>query len=441
MADYFEQLVSRLDCIPLSIDVLQQITLLLEQHTERDFLSQAFVTLEHWTWQSLRQCDEEWIDHMAVSTFFQHLAALNKKLVFIEEGIELDTKVVLLLPASVELVDEIFQRIEQRTNDNDPYISLVALWLDNISFLLHEYPQLNKLPMIIHINEYIAEHFLMRDLFRMYLVQASLNLFTIKQLFYIKSCSFSLNAYFYTNPQHFPYTTDQILAQIGTDFLRLVQQLSPTVESWSGECLAAITHLIGFVRAFIWWEGEKSTKIEALFRTEQSLCDFIRAMVRIIAHQPFHQHLMSQWFNDETILMDAVLLFLMNFLQSQNINWFFRSIKELPDLLLGLTELQVYYRIYLCAYGILSEILTDDNLKELKITDSIRVFFFHMLEEAWRNPTKKYKQIPIIYFLRGKFFSGWDATEICFASRFLELIKERFYTTRNRPFSQNNLAN
>ena len=403
MADYFEQLVSRLDCVPLSIDVLQQITLLLEQQTLPDFLSQAFVTLEQWAWQALRQCD-----HADYSTFFYRLGEVNKKLIFVQDGIDLEMKEILLLPSTVELIDEIFQQIEQRTDDNDPYISLVALWLDNLSFLLHEYPQLNKSPMIVHINEYFAEHFLMSEQFRVYLTQVALNRFTNRQLFYVKSCSFSLNAYFYTNPQQFPYTTEQMLAQVGGVYLQMIQQLSATVESWGRECLTAVAHLIGFVRAFIWWEGENGAKIKFLFPTEQSLCDYIQALIRIIAYEPFHQQLMSQWFNDETILMDAALLALMNIVQSQNINWFFRSIKQLPDLLLGFAEAHVYYRIYLCAYGILSEILTDEHLKELKITDSIRVFFFNVLVQAWEHPTKKYKQIPISYLLRGEFFAEME---------------------------------
>ena len=67
------------------------------------------------------------------------------------------------------------------------------------------------------------------------------------------------------------------------------------------------------------------------------------------------------------------------------------------------TDSSIYYRISLCAYGILSEILTDEHLKELKITHSLRHFFFNILEQAWHNPTKKYKQIPITYLLRGQF--------------------------------------
>ncbi|CAF4128250.1 unnamed protein product, partial [Adineta steineri] len=91
----------------------------------------------------------------------------------------------------------------------------------------------------------------------------------------------------------------------------------------------------------------------------------------------------------------------MNIIELQNINWFFRSITQLPDILLTLAETSKYYRIYLCAYGILGEVLTDEHLKALKITDNIRDFFFTMLEEAWYDPSKEYKNIPIAYFLRG----------------------------------------
>jgi hypothetical protein len=112
---------------------------------------------------------------------------------------------------------------------------------------------------------------------------------------------------------------------------------------------------------------------------------------------------MMQWLNDETILLDSILLSLMNIVQTQNILWFFRSMAQLPSILLKLADLSAYFRIGLCTYGLLSEILTDENLKALKFTDTKKFLYFNLLEQAWRDPSKKFKQIPIIYFLKGKF--------------------------------------
>jgi len=66
------------------------------------------------------------------------------------------------------------------------------------------------------------------------------------------------------------------------------------------------------------------------------------------------------------------------------------------------TETSVFDKICLYAYGILGEILTDEQLKDLKIVDSIQRYFYNMLEQAWQHPSKKCEQIPIIYLLRGK---------------------------------------
>jgi hypothetical protein len=328
-------------------------------------------------------------------------------LVFNQDNIEDDVKASLLIPETVEQINTISQRIERSDDDNDLFITLARLWIDNLSFLVHEYPQSGYSPMIVHINQYLVGHFIMTEQFKNYLtqLQQSSPVFTAKLLFYTKTCPFSLNAFFYANPQSFDYTSDQVLKNIGDEYLQTVQVQSSTVELWSKEMLACMTHLIGFMRAFLWWEGEKGTKLKVLFHTENILCEYTQAIIRIIGYQPFHKCIMTQWMNDETILLDSTLLFLMNIVQTENISWFFSSMTQLPDLLLKLADASAYYWICLCAYGILSEFLTDEHLNNLNITDTIRQFFFNILEQAWHNPSKKYKQIPITYFLRGKFMS------------------------------------
>jgi hypothetical protein len=214
-----------------------------------------------------------------------------------------------------------------------------------------------------------------------------------------------LNVYFYTNPHSFDYTPEQILQHIGQEYLQMIQIHSYTVQSWSKELLACITHLIGFMRALLWWNGEKGTGLKILLPTQKILCQYIQAVIRIIDYKPLYTSIVAQWSNDETILMDSILLSLMNIVQTQKINRFFRSLTQLPDILLEVTELTAYFRIYLCAYGILSEMLTDEHLKELKFSDSTNMFFFDLLEQAWHDPSKHYKQIPIIYFLCGEFLN------------------------------------
>jgi hypothetical protein len=221
----------------------------------------------------------------------------------------------------------------------------------------------------------------------------------------MKTCPFSLHIYFYSNPKIFNYTPEEVVKKIGDDYLQMIHNQSYTVELWSKELFTCIAHLIGFMRAFLWWDGEKGVKLKLLFPKEKILCDYIRALIRIISYQTFYKSLMTQWYNDETILIDSILLVLMNIVQTQNINWYFQSMTHLSDILLKLVELNVFSRIYLCAYGILSGTLTDEHLKELKITNNIGIVFFDMLEQAWHDPSKRYKQIPINYLLNGLIIS------------------------------------
>jgi len=422
----FGQLVAVFDLSSLSIDVLQQITFLLKQQTDESlssFVSQAYeslVILEHKIWQLLSLYSPEWFNQSCCLEFFQTFASFNKRLIFDQENIKNDIKISLLIPGTIDQINNIFRQIQQ---SNDTFITVASLWFDNLSFFVHECPQLAHLPIIIHINQYFGHQFLMTEQFKSYLTQLgksqlSSSIFTAKQLFYMKTCSFSLNAYFYSNPRTYNYTPNEVLKNIGDEYLQMVQVQSHSVESWSKELLGCIAHLIGFMRAFLWWNAENGENLKILFPTQKLLCEYIVAAFRIIQYQPLYKYIMAQYSNDETILMDSILLFLMNIVQTQNINCFFRSIPQVPTILMKLTELS-YFRIYLCAYGILSEILTDENLKELKFSESVKVFFFNMLEQAWHDPSKRYKQIPISYLLKGNPFKNESTSilhkfKICF---------------------------
>jgi hypothetical protein len=413
MDSNFEELVATFNLSFLSIDVLRRITFILKQHTNELLSSfvlqvyQSLVILEHKIWELLSLNSSEWFSQLDCLEFFQTFAVFNKKLIFDQNNIKDDIKISLFIPQTIDQINNIFQQIKQINDDNDPFITIASLWFNNLTFFVHEYPRLGQLPMIIHINQYFGHHFLMSEQMKFYLIQLqqsqiSSSIFTAKQLFYMETCSFSLNSYFFTNPQTFEYTPDQVLSYIGNEYLQMIEVQSYTVQLWSKELLACISHWIAFMRAFLWWEGEKGTKMKVLLSTEKILYDYIQALIRIIDYKPFYQYIMTQRFNDETILIDSILVSLMNIVQTQNINWFFRSITQLPDMLMNMAQVSVYYRIYLCAYGILSEILTDEHLKGLRISDSIRMFFFDMLEQAWHDPSHKYQQIPISYFLRGK---------------------------------------
>jgi len=215
-------------------------------------------------------------------------------------------------------------------------------------------------------------------------------------------CSFSLKTYFYTKPPSFPFTASQIFQEIGNDYLQMIQTHTYNIDSWSNELLTCIAHLIGFICACCWWGRKDRELMRILFPTEQILCEYIKALIRIIDYEPFHKRMKARRSNKETMLIDAILFALHNIVQARYINWFFRSMTQLPDILLKLAESSTYYRICLCIYSIFGEILTDEQLRGLKFTDTMSSLFFHMLEDAYHHPLKKYRQIPITHLLKGK---------------------------------------
>jgi hypothetical protein len=200
----------------------------------------------------------------------------------------------------------------------------------------------------------------------------------------------------------FPYTADGIICYLGDDYLQIMNVRSHTVETWSEELLGCIAQLTGLVCGCCWWDGEKRTQMKILLPTEQITCDHIEDLIRIVGHKPFYERTKSVRSNDETTLMDSIFMILIITVQTHNINWFFRSNTTIRDTIISAAEASLNDEVSLCGYGILGEALADEDLKDLKISDNISDYFFNILEEAWHNPSKKYKQIPILYLLRGK---------------------------------------
>ncbi|CAF4132000.1 unnamed protein product [Adineta steineri] len=196
-------------------------------------------------------------------------------------------------------------------------------------------------------------------------------------------------------------TADELVHWIRDDYLQIVHIHSRTVALWSKELLGCMTQLISFVGGLCWWDGHNGTQIKVLLVTEQTICDHIEDLIRIIDYRPFHKEMKSVRSNDETSIMDAALMILMSIVKTQNVSWFFRSNVSIQNALSTLGEEALYDEICLSVYSILSEVLSDEQLKSLKIANNMGVFFFNMLEKAWHHPLKKYRQIQIEYLLQG----------------------------------------
>ncbi|CAF1311898.1 unnamed protein product [Didymodactylos carnosus] len=349
MEDKFEQLVAALTVSSPSTNVLHQIILLLEQQTSESltpFVSQSFqslLTLEQWTWQVLSKDSHQCIGEPNYSEFFHTLASFNKTLILQYDGIEADTKASLLIPDGIHPIDDIFGLIEKSDDENDSFLIIVSLWFENLVYFLHEYPQFEISPLIAHINQYMASRILMTDQYKFYLsqlrqAQLPQSIFTAKQQFYINTCSFSLGSYLLRKPETFTYTPNEMLHHICDGFSEIIFVHSENVESWSKEFVTCIARLLVLVSGCCLWAREKRLHVDILFPTEQIICKYIDALIHIIGQKQFLGLITAQRSNDETILVDISLLFLMHIAQSQNLNSFFRSKTSLPDILLTIAE-------------------------------------------------------------------------------------------------------
>jgi hypothetical protein len=170
----FEQLITAFNVTPFSTDVLQSITAILEQQQQTDellssFVSQTYqslISLEQKIWQLLTSNSHECFSQSSCLEFFQTFASFNKKLIFNQNNIEDDIKILFLVPQTIDQINSIFQQIEESNDTDDPFITVASYWFDNLTFFVHEYPRLGHLPIIIHINQYFGQHFLMSEAFK-----------------------------------------------------------------------------------------------------------------------------------------------------------------------------------------------------------------------------------------------------------------------------------
>ncbi|CAF1436923.1 unnamed protein product [Rotaria sordida] len=210
-----------------------------------------------------------------------------------------------------------------------------------------------------------------------------------------------LTAYFSLTPQDFLYTAEQIIEHIADDYAQIILVHSYTVKSWSRELLGCISSLIGLICACCWWGREEAHHIKKIVSTDLTLYDHVSALIRIISYKPFHKCIDGQWPNVETILIDSIITFLRGAIDAEKLSCFIRLTTSLPDTLTSLVQTAPYDRIVLCAHGLLAEILTDEQLKELKIVRNIRRSCFDIIEQAWKDPSQKYQHIPLVHILRG----------------------------------------
>ncbi|CAF3732114.1 unnamed protein product [Adineta steineri] len=413
MENNFEKLIADFLLTPSSNNILNQIIVHLQQQTDEllpSFISQSFqslLILEQWTWKLLGEESSEWIKQSDYLELLDTLTLFNLTLIFHNNDIDTDIKFSLLIPENTEIIDKIFNEIEKIEDHNDPFLRIISRWFDNLSYLVHEHAQFPISPIIIHLCQHIGHNYILNDQYKFYLTQLCQtqipqSIFTTKQLFYIKTCSFLFRMYICSKLDKSPFKGYELLERYGNDYLKIILAHYHTVNSWSKELLTCITHLIDFICACCWWGEDNALYIQMLIPPEPIFYEYIQGLIQIIGEKTFHERITSQWCNDETILIDSTLIFFLgSLLQIKDLSCFIRSETILSNIILAIAQQSCYDRISLCAYGILAEILSDEQLKELKITHNISEFFFRILELAWHHPTQRCKRIPIPQLLRG----------------------------------------
>lgn len=368
---------------------------------------QSILTLEHWAWQLLSQNSYQWLKKTNYHELFQTLALFNKNLIFYYDNIEVNMKVSLIVPETIECLNGIFENLDKIIDENNSYITIVSYWFDNLSYLAREMSEFEKCNIISYVNRHIARNFIMTNKYKLYLTKLHQlpvlqSVFTAKQLFYVKTCSLSLSSYLFAVSEDFPYSAEDMFRHFGKDFIQIILLHTYNIESWSPQLFTCITYLYTFFSTCCWWGGKKSSAIKIIFPDEPAVCEYVDALIRILSCKSLYQYITPRRSNDQTILLDTVLFSLLNVAQLEDFTWFLRSKTSLSATILTVAETSVCEKISLCAYGILGEILSNQCLKELQISDSVSIFLFNMLEQAWKHPLKKYKQIPIFNLLKGK---------------------------------------
>ena len=408
MEDQFKQLIVDLVQAACSTTTIGEIIVLLQKQ-ENDAMTSlvrqahpSVLILEQWAWQWLGQQPTRSISQPYYLKLLDTLASWNMRLIFNVNDVGAEIKASLLIPENIECLNQIFARIDSMVDPNDCSFRLISRWLDNLCYLLHKYSAFRTLPTIIHIQQHVARHYLISDQFQLYLTELqqgdlSPSFFTGRQLFYMKTCSF-LGCVDDDSFQPGVY-----LHRYGQDYLRIIVLHQPTVHCWSASLLTCIAHLTNLISACCWCGQERAVLGQRLVSAGQLFYDYLQALASILAYEPFQQQINSSWPNNETILIDATLVFIFGALsQINNLDSFIRSQTSLADTLLSIAQKSSYDRISICAYGILVKILSDQQLREMKITQSTFDYFFGILEYAWKRPMQRYKQMSITHLLTGK---------------------------------------
>ncbi|CAF1266366.1 unnamed protein product [Rotaria sordida] len=412
-----EQLISKVVIAP-SDDVLCDLSYFFIEAQNYDLnilistLFDPLFTLENWAWKVLSRDSREWNDdEQQYFDLFHNISSFNKRIILSHNDVH--TKESLLLPTNTDIIDGIFEQFKQRTDENERFLTIIYSWFDNLSLLMHEHIECASISIIIYINQRIISDIIMTDQFKIYLneLQDSYPLFTMKQVFYLKTCIFSLGGYLYSKPNNFLYNGRQIIEYLAEDYTNIILIHSKTILSWSRELFSCITHLIGLITTCHLWIGTNEEILKIFIIPDKTIYDYIESLINILSHQTFHEQIRPQLLNDESMLVDNILELFNYLINFQDIINFFRCQKNFIDILFKFDHIN-NDRFYLRIYSLQSKILSEKQIKKSNIVNNINKIFFYCLQQAWASPFKKYNKISIEELLEGLLtLSKFDITK------------------------------
>ena len=405
--DNLQALVSNLTIVSESLRIIEHLTSLFDQQVHTSTLTLPVTTLtiiEQWAWRVLSDSSQRWHQNESFIKFLQSLHGLNTALIIRHETISAEEKQSLLIPSDVSWIDRILDGMQSK---DDQAVHWLSAWIDTLSSLSHEHPEFVYLPVLIHLNNRLSRDFLMTGQYKAYVKelqheQPPLSIFTAKQQFYVKTCSYSLHVYLWSKSQNFPFKGDDIIQFLRDDFTRILRLHSKTIHSWSEPLLTSLAHFIGLICAVCWWGGHQPERIPMIVTSQESAYEHIYALIDLISYRPFYQKLTMGLYNAETVLIDTSLIFLYGVIERQELSCWVSSNTKLVDTLLILVQMPCYDRIRVCVFGLIAEILSDEQIKHLQIAENISESFFRIIEHAWKQPTRKWKKIPMGYLLKGR---------------------------------------
>ena len=395
--------------LPWSDDILDQLINNVERQENKEFDQwiesnySLCSALEQTAWKILSQSwtnnNRELADRYR--RLFSLTSTINHKL--ISSSIDIDSKMALMFPMNIEIVQEILREILREKNEDHLIFSLATSNFCSLASFIYRNLQLNSLSLIRFLFERFIVDFFQSSEYQIFVKKFQFDdaFISEKQEFYLKVATFFTALYQSSKPEKSFYDLNETISWLCKDYSTIVSSYSGTVSSWNEPILGCLASLSFAVTTLIWSTTIDELDFQAFILPNQTIFDFLDSMIQIIQYQPFHRTIEANNSGAELILIDSIFSILLYFTSNaENLNYF-RSNKKLLDTLL-IFDHTGNDRLNLITYRLQADILSENDIRKLNIIENIHEKFFLYLREASNNPLKMYNRISLDELLKGK---------------------------------------